>query len=66
MKERQKGIHRNNYLNCWESVIDAFYYYELSESVQKRLRRISDVQVFTTTHNTDLMSKYDPLWNSKL
>lgn len=35
---------------------DAFYHYELSESVQKRLRRISDVQVFTTTHNTDLMS----------
>lgn len=35
---------------------DAFYHYELSESVQKRLRRISDVQIFTTTHNTDLMS----------
>ena len=35
---------------------DAFYHYELSESVQKKLRRISDVQVFTTTHNTDLMS----------
>lgn len=35
---------------------DAFYHYELSESVQKRLRRINDVQVFTTTHNTDLMS----------
>ena len=35
---------------------DAFYHYELSESVQKRLRRITDVQVFTTTHNTDLMS----------
>lgn len=35
---------------------DAFYHYELSESVQKRLRSISDVQVFTTTHNTDLMS----------
>lgn len=35
---------------------DAFYHYELSESVQKRLRRITGVQVFTTTHNTDLMS----------
>lgn len=35
---------------------DAFYHYELSETVQKRLRKISDVQVFTTTHNTDLMS----------
>ena len=35
---------------------DAFYHYELSESVQKRLRRIPDVQIFTTTHNTDLMS----------
>ena len=34
---------------------DAFYHYELSESVQKRLRRITGVQVFTTTHNTDLM-----------
>lgn len=35
---------------------DAFYHYELSESVQRRLRRITGVQVFTTTHNTDLMS----------
>lgn len=35
---------------------DAFYHYELSESVQKMLRRITGVQVFTTTHNTDLMS----------
>ena len=35
---------------------DAFYHYELSESVQRRLRRILGVQVFTTTHNTDLMS----------
>ncbi len=35
---------------------DAFYHYELSESVQKRLRRITGVQIFTTTHNTDLMS----------
>lgn len=35
---------------------DAFYHYELSESVQKRLRRIPGVQIFTTTHNTDLMS----------
>lgn len=49
-------------ISVWKSIIvfidefDAFYHYELSESVQKRLRRISDVQVFTTTHNTDLMS----------
>lgn len=35
---------------------DAFYHYELSESVQKMLRRIAGVQVFTTTHNTDLMN----------
>lgn len=35
---------------------DAFYHYELSESVQKRLRKITGVQIFTTTHNTDLMS----------
>ena len=35
---------------------DAFYHYELSESVQKRLKRIHGVQIFTTTHNTDLMS----------
>jgi hypothetical protein len=35
---------------------DAFYHYELSESVQKRLRSIPGVQIFTTTHNTDLMS----------
>lgn len=35
---------------------DAFYHYELSESVQKHLREMEGVQIFTTTHNTDLMS----------
>lgn len=35
---------------------DAFYHFEFSESVQKRLGKISGVQIFTTTHNTDLMS----------
>lgn len=35
---------------------DAFYHFELAESVQKRLRQIAGVQIFTTTHNTDLMS----------
>lgn len=35
---------------------DAFYHFELSESVEKHLRKIQGVQVFTTTHNTDLMS----------
>ena len=35
---------------------DAFYHFELSESVQRRLKQISGVQIFTTTHNTDLMS----------
>ena len=35
---------------------DAFYHFELSENVEKLLRGISGVQIFTTTHNTDLMS----------
>ena len=35
---------------------DAFYHFELSEAVQKRLNEITGVQIFTTTHNTDLMS----------
>ena len=35
---------------------DAFYHFELSESVEKRLKQIKGVQIFTTTHNTDLMS----------
>lgn len=35
---------------------DAFYHFELSEAVEKRLKRILGVQIFTTTHNTDLMS----------
>jgi hypothetical protein len=35
---------------------DAFYHFELSERVEKRLRKIKGVQIFTTTHNTDLMS----------
>lgn len=35
---------------------DAFYHFELSESVERHLRKIKGVQIFTTTHNTDLMS----------
>lgn len=35
---------------------DAFYHFELSESVQRHLKKISGVQIFTTTHNTDLMT----------
>lgn len=35
---------------------DAFYHFELSESVQKKVNEIPGVQIFTTTHNTDLMS----------
>ena len=35
---------------------DAFYHFELSESVERLLRGISGVQIFTTTHNTNLMS----------
>ena len=35
---------------------DAFYHFELSESVEKHLKEITGVQIFTTTHNTDLMS----------
>lgn len=35
---------------------DAFYHFELSESVEKHLRAVKGVQIFTTTHNTDLMS----------
>jgi len=35
---------------------DAFYHFELSESVQKKVNEIQNVQIFTTTHNTDLMS----------
>lgn len=35
---------------------DAFYHFELSETVQEHLKQIPGVQIFTTTHNTDLMS----------
>ena len=35
---------------------DAFYHFGLSESVQKKINAIPGVQIFTTTHNTDLMS----------
>lgn len=35
---------------------DAFYHFELSKSVEKRLSAIPGVQIFTTTHNTDLLS----------
>lgn len=35
---------------------DAFYHFELSKEVQKLLNKLKRVQIFTTTHNTDLMS----------
>ena len=35
---------------------DAFYHFELSENVQKKVNEILGVQIFTTTHNTDLLS----------
>ena len=35
---------------------DVFYHFELLESVQRKLKGIRGVQIFTTTHNTDLMS----------
>ena len=35
---------------------DAFYHFELSESVQLYLKEMKSIQIFTTTHNTDLMS----------
>lgn len=35
---------------------DAFYHFVLSTNIIKRLCNIPEVQVFTTTHNTDLLS----------
>ncbi len=35
---------------------DAFYHFELSNNIVSRLSTIENVQIFTTTHNTDLMS----------
>ena len=35
---------------------DAFYHYELSESIVKRLKKLVDTQIILTTHNTDLLS----------
>lgn len=35
---------------------DAFYHFELAENIIKKLYEIEHVQIFTTTHNTDLMS----------
>ncbi len=35
---------------------DAFYHFELAESIVKKLRDIEKVQIFATTHNTDLLS----------
>ena len=35
---------------------DAFYHFELSEDIIRMLKDIKDVQIFTTTHNTDLLS----------
>ncbi len=35
---------------------DAFYHFELSDNLIRKLREIQNVQIFTSTHNTDLMS----------
>ncbi|WP_165056528.1 MULTISPECIES: ATP/GTP-binding protein [unclassified Adlercreutzia] len=35
---------------------DAFYHFELSEAIVSMLKGVEDVQVFLTTHNTDLLS----------
>lgn len=35
---------------------DAFYHFELSEDIVRLLRQLQGVQVFLTTHNTDLLS----------
>ena len=35
---------------------DAFYHFELAESVVKTVRRLPGTQVILTTHNTDLLS----------
>lgn len=35
---------------------DAFYHYELAEDIIKDLKKIKGVQIFVTTHNTDLLS----------
>lgn len=35
---------------------DAFYHFELAESLVRRIRELRDTQVILTTHNTDLMS----------
>ena len=35
---------------------DAFYHFELSDNVERHLKEISEAQIFTTTHNTNLLS----------
>jgi hypothetical protein len=35
---------------------DAFYHFELANNIIKKLNQIKGVQIFTTSHNTDLMS----------
>lgn len=35
---------------------DAFYHFELAEQIVKMLRDLEGVQIFLTTHNTDLLS----------
>ena len=35
---------------------DVFYHFKLSNAIVKRLSRIKNVQIYLTTHNTNLMS----------
>ena len=35
---------------------DAFYHFELAESIVKKLKEFTDTQIILTTHNTDLLS----------
>ena len=57
---RENGIEYNIGISGWNKhhlfLSMSLTHFEFSESVQKRLGKISGVQIFTTTHNTDLMS----------
>lgn len=49
-------IHLENASLVYIDEFDAFYHFEFSKEVQKLLNKLKGVQIFTTTHNTDLMS----------
>lgn len=60
MKERQKGIHRNNYLKCWESVIKQYRNGSVEFPIVKDTTpNMMNPRLYTTSYNKPQGQQFD-------